>query len=63
MNEVKQLKQREIKNTWFQNCNEKKRVLRLFLMIAVDKEDFMYSGNMFHTSGAAWEKDLPQKVF
>ena len=37
--------------------------MRFFLKIAVDWEDFMYSGNLFHTSGAALEKDLSPNVF
>ena len=41
----------------------KRYVLRFFLKIAVDWEDFMYSGNLFHTSGAALEKDLSPNVF
>ena len=34
-----------------------------FLKIAVDWEDFMYSDNLSHTSGAALEKDLSPNVF
>ena len=33
------------------------------MKIAVDWEDFVYSGNLFHTSGAALEKDLSPNVF
>ena len=41
------------KNYIVSKLQRKRKVLRLFLKIGEDRKDFMFSGNLFHTSGAA----------
>ena len=56
--------QKKFKNYIVSKLQRKRWALRLFLKIAVDREDFMYCGNLFqrqHLKGSTRKRSFPKK--